>query len=196
MAAIPIPLQEALRDSITSGTFVDIKFWVFSKRASKAGRVGEPKALFVNGHVVRSVPRLGARTFVLSGYDGFLSNLFTELDQNLTKENLRTIFPVDRKPYTGDYDYDADSDLEEDEDRDSPGVESKENNDKSDSGILVGSQNSDTKSGEPSDAISASDVKSLFSVSADTKAESEVAIAPAPTHVGTVVVIDDVAFVT
>ena len=150
----------------------------------------------MNGHVVRSVPRLGARTFVLSNHEGCLSNLFTELDQNLTKENLRTIFPVDRKPYTGDYDYDDDSDLEEDEDWDLPGVESKENNDKSDSGILVGSQNSDAKGGEPLDTISASDVKSLSSDSADTKAESEVAIAPAPTHVGTVVIIDDVAFVT
>jgi len=62
--AIPTPLQEALRDSITSGTFIDAKFWVFSKRSSKLGRVGEPKALFVNGHVVRSVPRLGARMSV------------------------------------------------------------------------------------------------------------------------------------
>ena len=58
---IPIPLQEALRDSITSGTFVDTKFWVFSKRRSKPGRVGGPKALFVNEHVAKRVPRLGAR---------------------------------------------------------------------------------------------------------------------------------------
>ena len=63
---IPIPLQEALRDSITSGTFIDTKFWVFSERCSKPGRVGKPKALFANGHVVRSVPRLSARTFVNS----------------------------------------------------------------------------------------------------------------------------------
>ncbi|KAF9793441.1 hypothetical protein BJ322DRAFT_1155521 [Thelephora terrestris] len=42
---IPIPLQEALKDSITSGTFVDTKFWVFSKRGSNPGR---------------RVPRLGA----------------------------------------------------------------------------------------------------------------------------------------
>ena len=48
---IPFPLQEALRDSITPGIFVDTKFWLFSKRASKSGRVGEPKPLFVNGHV-------------------------------------------------------------------------------------------------------------------------------------------------
>jgi len=71
---IPIPLQEALRDSITSGTFIDTKFWVFSKRNSKAGRIGEPKALFVNGHVVRSVPRLGARTFVLLNRSWSLSH--------------------------------------------------------------------------------------------------------------------------
>ena len=59
---IPFPLQEALRDSITSGTFVDTKFWLFSKRASKPGRVGDPKPLFVNGHVAKRVPRLASRT--------------------------------------------------------------------------------------------------------------------------------------
>jgi len=58
---IPLPLQEALRDSITSGTFVDTKFWLFSKRTPKPGRVGEPKALFVNGHVAKRVPRLASR---------------------------------------------------------------------------------------------------------------------------------------
>ena len=63
---IPLPLQEALRDSITSGTFVDTKFWVFSKRGSKSGRVGVPKALFVNGHVARRVQRLGFRAAALS----------------------------------------------------------------------------------------------------------------------------------
>jgi len=57
---IPFPLQEALRDSITSGTFVDTKFWLFSKRASKPGWVGDPKPLFVNGHVVKRVPRLAS----------------------------------------------------------------------------------------------------------------------------------------
>ena len=58
---IPTPLQEALRDSITSGTFVDTKFWVFSKRGSKPGRIVGPKALFVNERVAKRVPRLGAR---------------------------------------------------------------------------------------------------------------------------------------
>ena len=72
---IPISVQEALRDSITSGTFIDTKFWVFSKRGSKTGRrVGDPKALFVNGHVVRSVPGLGARMFVFCDRQRFLSH--------------------------------------------------------------------------------------------------------------------------
>jgi len=61
MTSIPFPLQEALRDSITSGTFVDTKFWLFAKRASKPGRVGEPRPLFVNGHVAKRVPRLASR---------------------------------------------------------------------------------------------------------------------------------------
>ena len=58
---IPFPLQEALRNSITSGTFVDTRFWLFSKRASKPGRVGDPKPLFVNGRVAKRVPRLDSR---------------------------------------------------------------------------------------------------------------------------------------
>ena len=62
---IPIPLQEALKESITSGSFVDTKFWVFSKRRSNPGRVGGPRALFVNGRVAKRVPQLGARTYAL-----------------------------------------------------------------------------------------------------------------------------------
>ena len=61
MTSIPFPLQEALRDSITSGTFVNTKFWLFSKRASKPGRVGDPKPLFVNERVAKRVPRLASR---------------------------------------------------------------------------------------------------------------------------------------
>ena len=66
MTSIPFPLQEALRDLITSGTFVDTKFWLFSKRASKPGHVGDPKPLFVNGHVVKRVPRLVSRAAVFN----------------------------------------------------------------------------------------------------------------------------------
>jgi len=199
---IPLPVQEALRDSITSGTFVDTKFWAFSKRSSKSGRVGEPKALFTNGHVARSVPQLGARTFVIPNSYGFPSHWFTVLNQKENGENLRAQFPIDRRPSTRDYDYDADSDLEEDEDWDSPDIEdtrvipSKYKFDKSDSATLIGSQNSDAKGNESPDIISVSDMDSLFSDSAGTKAGAEVAVTSNPTHVGTVVVIEDVAFVT
>jgi hypothetical protein len=37
------------------------------------------------------------------------------LDVRETKDNLRTRFPADRKPYTNDYAYADDSDLEDDE---------------------------------------------------------------------------------
>ena len=66
---IPFPLQEALRDSITSGTFVDTKFWLFSKRTSRPGRVGQPKPLFVNGHVAKRVPRLASRALTSAVWD-------------------------------------------------------------------------------------------------------------------------------
>lgn len=124
------------------------------------------------------------------------------LDQKETKENLRAGFAVDRKPYTDDYDYDADSDLEEDEDWDSSDAEDsrvvleKGKSNQSDSGTLVDSQNSDAKDDESSDIISVSDMDSLLSDSVDTKAKAEVAATPTPTHIGTVAVIDDVAFVT
>ena len=126
------------------------------------------------------------------------------LDQKESNENLRTGFPVDAKPYIGGYDYDADSDLDEDEGWDPSDVEDskfvpeKEESNKTDSGALVDSKNSDTKGDEPgSDIISVSDVDSLFLDSVDTKAEAEVPVAPGTrTHVGTVVVIEDVAFVT
>ena len=122
------------------------------------------------------------------------------LDQKETKENLRARFPVDKKHYTCDYEYDADSDLEEDEDWDSSDVEdaqvvpSNDKGDKSDSGTLVENQSSDAKNNEPSDIISVSDMDSLFSDSAHTRAGTEVVSNPA--HVGDVVVVEDVAFVT
>jgi len=124
------------------------------------------------------------------------------LDQKETKESLRTGFPVDRKPYTAGYDYDADSDLEEDEDWDSSNVEDSQvslgegERDKSDSGTLVDCKNSDAKGNESSDVISISDVDSLFLDSVDPKAEAEAPVTPTPAHIGTVVVIDDVALVT
>ena len=124
------------------------------------------------------------------------------LGQKETKENLRIGFPVDRRPYTDDYDYDADSDLEEDDDWDSFDAKDPQvvpengKGDQSDSVTLIGSKNSDAKDSESSDIISISDVDSLFSDSVDAKTKADATTTPTSAHVGTTVVIDDVAFVT
>jgi len=120
------------------------------------------------------------------------------LDERGAKENLRTRFPTGRKPYTTCYDYEDDSDLEEDDDDDilddeppsAPQVVTKKPRDDSDIVVL---ENSDAKSNEPSDILSVSDLDSLFSESSDTKGRAE---NTSSTHVGKIVVIEDVAFVT
>ena len=120
------------------------------------------------------------------------------LDQNETREDLRTGFPADRKPYTEDYDYDGDSDLEENDVQDPPGINNsgvelqKGESDQPDSGMLVGNHEGD----ESSDIVSVSDADPLASGSVSTRTEAEVTGTPSPTHIGTVVVIEDVAFIT
>ena len=121
------------------------------------------------------------------------------LDETGTKENLRVRFPTDRKPYTTRYDYEDDSDLEEDDDDDEEilddepaGIPQAVTEKLRDNDVIV-LEKSDVKSNEHSDIISVSDIDSLFSDSSDTKGEAETA---SSAHVGKVVVIEDVAFVT
>ena len=129
-----------------------------------------------------------------------LSHSFAVLDQKETKENLRARFPTDRKPYTDDYDYDADSDLEEDEDCDfcefeEPKV-AQEKGESGETGPGAGDVRDLNGEGNAcSDVVSVSDIESLFSDSSETTAEAKV-VSPTSTHIGTVVVIEDVAFVT
>ena len=52
---LPHFLLDALNDSIISGTFVDTKFYVFSRRGA-SGRVGSPRALYCNSRVLDTVP--------------------------------------------------------------------------------------------------------------------------------------------
>jgi len=52
-------LLDVLTDSITSGTFVDTKLYVFSRR-ERSGRVGSPRALYCNSRVLNTVPYLSA----------------------------------------------------------------------------------------------------------------------------------------
>ena len=119
------------------------------------------------------------------------------LDERGTKENLRSRFPADRKPHSTRYDYEDDSDLEDGDDDDilddEPASDSqvvtRKPRDNSDIVVL---ENSDAKINDPSDIVSVSDLDSLFSESSDTKGETRTSSA----HVGKVVVIEDVAFVT
>ena len=120
------------------------------------------------------------------------------LDERGTKENLRARFPADRKPYTTRYDYEDDSDLGEDDDDNIPddepaGVPQVVTKKPRNSSDMVVLENSDPKNNESSDIISVSDLDSLFSESSDTKGKTETA---SSAHVGKVVVIEDVAFVT
>lgn len=48
-------LLDALKDSITSGTFIDTKFYVFTRREA-SGRVGSPRPLYCNSKVLKTVP--------------------------------------------------------------------------------------------------------------------------------------------
>ena len=145
------------------------------------------------------------------------------LDGRGTKEDLRARFPADRKAYTNDYDYEDDSDLEGDDEEDildhddddddildvgptaapfaddidkptdAIKVATEELGDGFDDVVSVGS--SDLKSNEPSssDITSVSDLDSLSSVSSDMKDEVGTA---SSAHVGKVVVVEDVAFVS
>ena len=123
------------------------------------------------------------------------------LDERRTKENLRARFPADRKAYTTRYDYEDDSDLEEDDgdddddilDDESAGVPQAVTEKPRNSSDIVALENSGAKSNESSDIISVSDLDSLLSESSDVKAETETTCSA---HVGKVVVIEDVAFVT
>jgi hypothetical protein len=48
-------LLDALNNSITSGTFADTKFYVFSHREA-SGFVGSPRSLYCNSRVLNTVP--------------------------------------------------------------------------------------------------------------------------------------------
>ena len=119
------------------------------------------------------------------------------LDERETKESLRAEFPTDRKPYTSDYDYEDDSDLEEDEEEDilygeiagAPQVATEKPGDNPDAANIG---NSNAKGSKSLDIVSISDLDSLFSESSEKGESGTVSSA----HVGKVVVIEDVAFVT
>ena len=52
--APPQFLLDALTDSVSSGTFIDTKFFAFSRR-EVPGRVGSPRALYCNSRILNTV---------------------------------------------------------------------------------------------------------------------------------------------
>jgi len=87
-------------------------------------------------------------------------------------------------------DDDEDDDILDDEPASPPQAMTNKPRNSSDIVVL---ENSDAKSNESPDIISVSDLDSLFSGSSNTKGETETATSA---HVGKVIVIEDVAFVT
>ena len=59
---VPVAVQEALNQSISSGRFVDTKIVLYSRRDA-SGAVCRPRALYANSHVLKSVPYFGDREF-------------------------------------------------------------------------------------------------------------------------------------
>jgi hypothetical protein len=124
------------------------------------------------------------------------------LDGRKIKENLRVRFPIEREPHANGYDYEDDSDLEDDDDDDAsdfddePTAVSQVAGGKSGNySEHVTSENSTTKGdgSQDPDIMSVSEFDSVFSESSDTNFETNPAHSA---HVGKVVVIEDVAFVT
>ncbi|KAF9648607.1 hypothetical protein BDM02DRAFT_2235999 [Thelephora ganbajun] len=104
---IPTPLKAALEDSISSGKFIDTKFWVFSQRNRETGRLEKPRAVFANSTVVRSIP--------------YLSALLDEVSEG----PLDADFPqATEAPLLRDYEYQSDSDLDSGTARDIPPIPS------------------------------------------------------------------------
>ena len=122
------------------------------------------------------------------------------LDGREAKENLRARFPTDRRPYTDGYDYEDDSDLEDGDEEDTlddepaaPLQAAAATDKPRNSSDTPSIENSGAKSEETLDMVSVSDLDSLFFEPSDTKEGAET---PSSAHVGKVVVIEDVAFIT
>ena len=117
--AATLPLREALNEGIASGTFVDTKIILFSRRDT-SGRVFARKTLYANSHVLRSVPYFNDRESPVS-----LSPFAVPQSKRLVPQVLFGNF-IESEPRDFDddfhnhdesedeYDYDSDSDLEAD----------------------------------------------------------------------------------
>ena len=116
MATYPLPLREALNDSITSGNFADTKVILFSQRDS-SGTVCKPKALYASGHVLKTVPYFNdCKLFSPFLVDDFANDtprvLFGAFAEAEPKDFSE---PLNEGEHADDYGYYSDSDLEEED---------------------------------------------------------------------------------
>ena len=115
-----LALREALNQGISSGNLVDTKIILYSHRDS-SGRVCRPKALYANGHVLKTIPYFNDRepTIILDSTGPnphgitpkvLFGNFAESQSKGFSKEE------VDDEEPAEDYGYLSDSDLEDDED--------------------------------------------------------------------------------
>ena len=190
---IQSPLERSLTPNSGSSQNVDLSLSAL-----------EDRRRFSSTGTLRSVCHGLLLVRLSSTIQGTKTNPLAVLDERGAKESLRAGFPTDRRPYTSNYDYEDDSDLEDDNDDDDDGdgddildyepasapqvvTEKPRAND------VVFLEKPTAKSSESSDTVSVSDIESLFSESSETKDEPEPA---SSAHIGKVVVIEDVAFIT
>ena len=112
-------LREALNKGISSGNLVDTKIILYSHRNS-SGQVCQPKPLYTNSHVLKTVPYFNDREYpatldiVRPEPHTIISEVlfgnFAEAQPRDFKE------AIDGEETTEDYEYFSDSDLEDDED--------------------------------------------------------------------------------
>lgn len=117
MAAVTA-LCEALNQGISSGSLIDTKILLYSRR-DPSGRIYQQKALYANSHVLKKVPYFKGRectpTFKTRNESHIiiLKVLFGNFSESQTKDFKEE---VDEEESAKNYGYLSDSDLEEDED--------------------------------------------------------------------------------
>ncbi|KAI0633353.1 hypothetical protein C8Q77DRAFT_1157567 [Trametes polyzona] len=99
--------QYAIPGGIRSGTFEDVKFYLFSRR-NHSGLVDTTRPLYANSALLRKAS---------PHFDIILSSGFVESEMT----SLDTPFPVGRACFTDEYDYYEDSDLDDNDDCESNG---------------------------------------------------------------------------
>ncbi|KZT08419.1 uncharacterized protein LAESUDRAFT_757653 [Laetiporus sulphureus 93-53] len=98
-------VERAIKESLQSSMFLDVKFYVFSRRSfAKDGmiRVDNPRHVLAISSVLKKADY----------FEKLLSNGFAESGARIPVDSP---FPEDKIPYTNDYDYESDSDLDDDD---------------------------------------------------------------------------------